>query len=65
MLAVFVLVAAGFTIHFALTNPNGDIIGGWAVDATQLRIGFTRLAFPFLAGMLLARTAKLYYTKYY
>lgn len=64
ILATLVLVAAGVTIHYALTNSNGDIIGGWSVDSTQLRIGFTRLAFPFLAGMLLAKTAKLYYTKH-
>lgn len=64
ILATLVLVAASITIHYALTNSNGDIIGGWSVDSTQLRIGFTRLAFPFLAGMLLAKTAKLYYTKH-
>lgn len=64
ILAVLVLAAAGVTIHYALTNQNGDIIGGWSIDPTQLRIGFTRLAFPFLAGMLLAKTAKLYYTKH-
>ncbi|MFT4222923.1 acyltransferase family protein [Dysgonomonas sp.] len=64
ILGTLVLVAACVTIHYALTNSNGDIIGGWSVDSTQLRIGFTRLAFPFLAGMLLAKTAKLYYTKH-
>ena len=56
-----VLIAACITIHYALTNPNGNIIGGWAIDPHQLRIGFTRLAFPFLAGMLLAKTARLRY----
>jgi len=61
-LAVLVLIAAGVTIHYALTNPNGNIIGGWSIDPHQLRIGFTRLAFPFLAGMLLAKTAKLRFT---
>ncbi|NDV78357.1 acyltransferase [Dysgonomonas sp. 511] len=64
VLAAITLTAAGVTIHYALTNPNGDIIGGWSIDATQMRIGFTRLAFPFLAGLLLARTAKLRYTKH-
>ncbi|WP_108821764.1 acyltransferase [Dysgonomonas sp. Marseille-P4361] len=60
LLAVCVIIAAGVTIHFAFTNPNGDIIGGWSIsDPYQLRIGFTRLAFPFLAGMLLARVGKL------
>ena len=62
-LTVLVLIAAGVTMHYALTNPHGDIIGGWSIAPHQLRIGFTRLAFPFLAGMLLAKTAKLYYTK--
>lgn len=64
ILALLVAIAAGVTLHYALTNPNGDIIGGWAIDSTQLRIGFTRLAFPFLAGMLLAKTAKLRYTRH-
>lgn len=64
VLAILVVVAAGFTIHYALTNPNGDIIGGWSIDdSTQLKIGFIRLAFPFLAGLLLARIGKLRYTK--
>ncbi|HML65040.1 MAG TPA: acyltransferase [Dysgonomonas sp.] len=64
VLAILVVVAAGFTIHYALTNPNGDIIGGWSIDdSTQLKIGFIRLAFPFLAGLLLARMGKLRYTK--
>lgn len=64
VLTTLVVIAAGITLHFALTNPNGDIIGGWSIDPYQLRIGFTRLAFPFLAGMLLAKTAKLRYTKH-
>lgn len=64
VLAILVVVAAGFTIHYALTNPNGDIIGGWSIDdSTQLKIGFIRLAFPFLAGLLLSRIGKLRYTK--
>lgn len=64
ILTGLVLVAAGTTLSYALTNPAGDIIGGWSIDATQLKIGFIRLSFPFLAGLLLARTAKLYYTKH-
>lgn len=36
------------------------MIGGWTIDnPLQLKIGFTRLAYPFLAGLLLARAAKL------
>lgn len=54
-LSVLVLIAAVVLVHFAVTNEHGDIIGGWSLDAEQLRIGFTRVAFPFLAGMLLRR----------
>ncbi|GAB6007467.1 acyltransferase family protein [Dysgonomonas reticulitermitis] len=65
ILAVCVAVAAGFTIQYALTNPNGDLTGGWTIDdPAQLRIGFTRLAFPFLGGLLLSRIGKLRYTKH-
>lgn len=64
VLGVLVVIAAGFTLQYALTNPNGDLIGGWSIDdPTQLRIGFTRLAFPFLAGLLLSRIGKLRYVK--
>lgn len=64
VLGALVLISAGCTIHYAFTNPNGDIIGGWSIDdATQMRIGFTRLSFPFLMGIFLARAAQLKYTK--
>ncbi|UII32852.1 acyltransferase [Fulvivirga ulvae] len=60
MMSILVLIAMGITVQYALTNPHGDIIGGWAIDdPAQLKIGFTRLAFPFLAGILLARTVKV------
>ena len=29
------------------------MIGGWALDGEQLGVGFTRLAYPFIAGLLL------------
>ncbi len=63
-LIILMVIAAGFTIQYAFTNPNGDFIGGWSIDdLTQLRIGFTRLTFPFLAGIVLAKTARLKFTK--
>ena len=31
------------------------VIGGWSVDLEQISIGISRLAYPFLAGLLLAR----------
>lgn len=52
-------IAALALIHFAVTSPNGDIIGGWSLEPEQLRIGFTRLLFPYMAGMLLRRAIKV------
>jgi peptidoglycan/LPS O-acetylase OafA/YrhL len=40
-------------------GPNGDVIGGWALDATQLHLGFARVMYPFFAGLLLFRIGKL------
>ncbi len=58
-LAVLVFLAGAALIHLGLTSPTGDIIGGWAIDAEQLHIGFTRLMYPFFAGLLLSRIGKL------
>ncbi|WP_421877965.1 acyltransferase family protein [Marinoscillum sp.] len=58
-MAILVLIAALALIHLAVTSPKGDIIGGWALDPEQLRIGFTRLLFPYVAGMLLRRLVKV------
>jgi peptidoglycan/LPS O-acetylase OafA/YrhL len=53
---VLVVVAAGFLIHLAVTTPRGSLTGGWTIDAQELNIGFTRVMFPFFAGILLTRT---------
>ena len=58
VLAVFVFITGCALIHLAVTSPNGDVIGGWSINATQLRIGFTRLLYPFFAGLLLSRICK-------
>ncbi len=63
MLGVFVAIAGIALIQMAVTSPNGDIIGGWSVEPEQLRIGFTRLLFPYMAGMLLRRTIKIIKTR--
>jgi len=59
LLAIFVLVAGGALLQYALTSHEGDFIGGWTVDGPQLRIGFTRMIYPFFAGVLLFRMGKL------
>lgn len=58
LLAIFVFITGAALIHLAVTSPNGDLIGGWSVEPTQLRIGFTRLLYPFFAGLLLSRISK-------
>ena len=62
-LAILVFIAGCALIHLTVTGPNGDVIGGWALEPVQLRIGFTRLMYPFFAGLLLSRIAKLIYIK--
>ncbi len=59
VLSILVAIAALALIHLAVTSPGGDIIGGWSVEPEQLRIGFTRLLFPYMAGMLLRRAVKV------
>jgi peptidoglycan/LPS O-acetylase OafA/YrhL len=58
ILAVLVVIAGGALLHLGLTSSAGDIIGGWSLDPKELRIGFTRLLYPFLAGLLLSRVVK-------
>jgi len=57
-LSILVFISAFALIQLAVTSPNGDLIGGWSIETAQLRIGFTRLLFPFLAGLLLSRVVK-------
>ncbi len=56
VLSIAVFITGCALIHLAVSQ--GDIIGGWSVDPMQLWIGFTRLLYPFLAGLLLSRIAK-------
>jgi peptidoglycan/LPS O-acetylase OafA/YrhL len=58
VLAILVFIAGAALIHLAVTSPNGDIIGGWSVEPHQIRIGLTRLIYPFFAGLLLSRICK-------
>jgi peptidoglycan/LPS O-acetylase OafA/YrhL len=57
-LSILVVLSAVALIDLAVASPNGDIIGGWSIDAEQLRIGFTRVMYPFFAGLLLFRAVK-------
>ena len=58
-LSILVFVSGCALVHLLVTGPNGDVIGGWSLAPEQVRIGFTRMMFPFFAGLLLCRVAKL------
>lgn len=36
-------------------GPQYSVIGGWSLNPKQIYIGFTRLLYPFLCGLLLSR----------
>ena len=57
-LSILVFVSGCVLIHLAVTSATGDVIGGWSLDPSQLRIGFTRVMYPFFAGLLLQRLTK-------
>ncbi len=57
-LGIFVLIAAAALAHLAITSPNGNVAGGWTLNAEHMRIGFIRTLYPFFAGLLLSRMAK-------
>lgn len=63
-LALLTVLAGAALVHMAVTSPSGDVIGGWSLEPSQMRIGITRLLFPFLAGLLLSRTCQLGHIKH-
>lgn len=58
LLAIFVFLAGCALIHLAVTSPHGDVVGGWSLTPDQIRVGLTRLLYPFFAGLLLSRIVK-------
>lgn len=54
-LGVLLAVAALALIHLLVFGPRGDLIGGWSLDAAGIRVGLTRVMFPFFAGVLMMR----------
>jgi len=57
-LTILVIIFAGVLIEYCVWGKAGDVIGGWSLNAEQLRIGFTRVMYPFFAGLLLSRVVK-------
>ncbi|MDR2383259.1 MAG: acyltransferase [Prevotellaceae bacterium] len=61
-LAVLVFLSACATIYLSVF-VRGDVSGGWSFNVEHLSIGFTRLFYPFFAGLLLYRLGKLTHVK--
>ncbi len=55
VMTIFVLIFAGMLINYTVFGPKGDVIGGWSLNLEQMNVGFTRLLYPFFAGVLLCR----------
>jgi peptidoglycan/LPS O-acetylase OafA/YrhL len=63
LLTIFVVLTGCFLIQYLVMGPQGDVIGGWSLDKTQLHIGFARLLYPFFSGVLLWRIGKRIHIK--
>jgi len=59
VLSIFVSITGLMLIAYLVLGAQGDLIGGWSLSKEQLFIGFTRVLFPFFAGVLLLRVGKL------
>ena len=63
-LGVLCVVCSFFTLDLTMgwdvfgffpDGPQYTVIGGWSLTGQQLYIGFTRLLYPFLCGLLISR----------
>jgi peptidoglycan/LPS O-acetylase OafA/YrhL len=54
-LAVVVALAGAAMVQLTVFGSRGDLIGGWSFDADGIRLGMTRVMYPFFAGVLLMR----------
>ncbi len=58
ILSILVVLSGILLANFAIFGKNGDVIGGWALNLDQIYVGFCRLLFPFLMGLLMAKIFK-------
>lgn len=45
----------GWDVFGLFAEPKYDVIGGWSLTPDQLCVGFSRLLYPFLCGLLISR----------
>ena len=63
ILIILGVIAAVFTVNLAVFGANGDVIGGWSLNIAQTKVGFARLSYPFIAGLVVSRIYKPIYIK--
>lgn len=54
ILIILGVIAAVFTVNLAVFGANGDVIGGWSLNIAQTKVGFARLSYLFIAGLVVS-----------
>lgn len=56
-------LALGWDVFGFFAQPKYDVIGGWSITPDQMYVGFCRLLYPFLCGLLISRLLPKFITK--
>ena len=56
-------LALGWDVFGFFEQPKYDVIGGWSITPDQMYVGFSRLLYPFLCGLLISRLLPKFITK--
>ena len=56
-------LALGWDVFVFFAQPKYDVIGGWSITPDQMYVGFSRLLYPFLCGLLISRLLPKFITK--
>ena len=56
-------LALGWDVFGFFAQPKYDVIGGWSCTPDQMYVGFSRLLYPFLCGLLISRLLPKFITK--
>lgn len=56
-------LALGWDVFGFFAQPKYDVIGGWSITPDQMCVGFSRLLYPFLCGLLISRLLPKFITK--
>lgn len=56
-------LALGWDVFGFFAQPKYDVISGWSITPDQMYVGFSRLLYPFLCGLLISRLLPKFITK--